>query len=90
MIRQQAVLPRGGKNVLREHAASTRLPLDGGRGAPRGGDNPFMGRTFGLTNVASVPDCDIERLVVSRGPMVRILYPPAKSAYKPARRAARG
>ena len=79
MIRQQAVLPRGGKNVVREHAASTRLPLDGGRGAPRGGDNPFMGRTFGLTNVASVPDCDIERLVVSRGPMVRILYPPAES-----------
>ena len=56
MIRQQAVLPRGGKNVVREHAAPTRLPLDGGRGAPRGGDNPFMGRTFGLTNVASVPD----------------------------------
>jgi len=58
MIRQQAVLSRGGKNVVREHAAPTRLPLDGGRGAPRGGDNPpgFMGRTFGLTNVASVPD----------------------------------
>jgi hypothetical protein len=55
MIRQQAVLPRGGKNVVREHAAPTRLPLDGGR-APRGGDNPFMSRTFGLTNVASVPD----------------------------------
>ena len=50
MIRQQAVLSRGGKNVVREHAAPTRLPLDGGRRAPRGGDNPpgFMGRTFGL------------------------------------------
>ena len=40
MIRQQAVMSRGGKNVVREHAAPTRLPLDGGRRAPRGGDNP--------------------------------------------------
>jgi hypothetical protein len=52
MIRQRAVLSRGGKNAVREHAAPTRLPLDGGRGAPRGGDNPpGMGGTFGLTNV---------------------------------------
>ncbi len=58
MIRQQAVLSRGAKNVVREHAAPTRLLLDGGRRAPRGGDNPpapSVGRS-GLTNVVSVPD----------------------------------